>query len=116
MTQVELSRRAFIQTSVVAGGGASKTFVAAEPGIGGWRASVGYLRPMSDLGAGYSVRGTFLQTNGRAWRAEPRSTFVGAELQVMPLFAFGARVGGFVRVSRQGDRRALLTADLSLSL
>lgn len=107
---------AVIGASLPATGRLRNTFVAAEPGIGGWRASVGYLKLQSDLGAGYAVRGTFLRTNDRAWRVTPRTAFVGAELQVMPLFAFGARLGGFVRVSGEGDRRAILTADLSVML
>ena len=94
----------------------SKAFVAAEPGIGGWRAGVGYLKMTSDLGSGYVLRGTILRTNNNAWRAAPQLTFAGAEFQFMPLFALGARVGGFVRIGGQGERRGLFTADVSLML
>ena len=94
----------------------SKAFVAAEPGIGGWRGSVGYLKITSNLGSGYVLRGTVLRTNNKAWRAGSQLTFAGAEFQFMPLFALGARVGGFVRIGGQGERRGLLTADVSLML
>jgi hypothetical protein len=99
--------------------GSSRTgtsFVAAEPGIGGWRASVGYVRMTSELGSGYVARATLLRTNSKAWRADPQSTFAGAEFQLWPLFAIGARVGGFFRVGGRGEQRGLLTVDLSLML
>jgi len=91
-------------------------FVAGEPGIGGWRASMGYVRMTSELGSGYVARGTLLRTNSKAWRADPQSTFAGAEFQLWPLFAIGARVGGFFRVAGRGEQRGLLTFDLSLML
>jgi hypothetical protein len=94
----------------------STTFVAAEPGIGGWRASVGYVRMTSELGSGYVARATLLRTNSKAWRAAPQSTFAGAEFQIWPLLAIGARVGGFFRIGGQGKQRGLLTADFSLLL
>jgi hypothetical protein len=94
----------------------STTFVAAEPGIGGWRASVGYVKMTSELGSGYVARATLLRTNSKARRADPQSTFAGAEFQLWPLFAIGARVGGFFRIGGQGKQRGLLTADFSLLL
>lgn len=94
----------------------STTFVAAEPGIGGWRASAGYLKMTSELGSGYVARATLLRTNSKAWRGDPQSTFAGAEFQLWPLFAIGARVGGFFRVGGRGEQRGLLTADISLML
>ena len=94
----------------------STMFVAAEPGIGGWRASVGYVRMTSELGSGYVGRATLLRTNNKAWRAAPQSTFAGAEFQLWPLFAIGARVGGFFRIGGQGKQRGLLAVDLSLLL
>ena len=94
----------------------STMFVAAEPGIGGWRASVGYVRMTSELGSGYVGRATLLRTNNKAWRAAPQSTFAGAEFQLWPLFAIGARVGGFFRIAGRGEQRGLLTVDLSLLL
>jgi hypothetical protein len=94
----------------------STTFVAAEPGIGGWRASVGYVKMTSELGSGYVGRATLLRTNNRAWRAASQSTFAGAEFQIWPLLAIGARVGGFFRIAGRGEQRGLLTVDLSLLL
>ena len=91
-------------------------FVAAEPGIGGWRAGLGYARMTSDLGAGYVARATFLRTTGKTWRATQQSSFAGAEFQFMPLFGLGARVGGFFRIGKGGEQRGLLTADISLGL
>jgi hypothetical protein len=98
------------------GTGDGKPFVAAEPGIGGWRAGVGYSKMTSELGSGYVARATFLRTNNKPWHATPQSSFAGAEFQFMPLFALGARVGGFFRVGRRGGQRGLLTVDLSLAL
>lgn len=91
-------------------------FVAVEPGIGGWRASLGYLRITGDLGSGYVTRTTVLHTGNRPWRAPAQATFLGLEVQYMPLFALGVRLGAFARVRREGQRRGLFTADLSLML
>jgi hypothetical protein len=107
---------AVLAASLPGGGKESKAFVAAEPGIGGWRAGVGYLKMTSDLGSGYVARATLLRTNNKAWRVAPQSTFAGAEFQFMPLFALGARLGGFLRVGGQGEQRGLVTADVSLML
>ena len=98
------------------GSDAGGSFVAAEPGIGGWRTSVGYLRIMGDLGSGYAARVSLLHTGNRAWRAPPGTTYVGGELQYMPLFVLGIRFGAFGRIKGAGQRRGLLTADLSLML
>jgi hypothetical protein len=93
-----------------------RPFVAAEPGIGGWRAGLGYARMTSDLGSGYVARATFLRTTGKTWRATQQSSFAGAEFQFMPLFGLGARLGGFFRIGKRGEQRGLLTADISLGL
>ncbi|GAC1652098.1 MAG: hypothetical protein NVS4B3_13850 [Gemmatimonadaceae bacterium] len=103
-------------TSLPFGSKSSNAFVAAEPGIGGWRASVGYAPTPSSLGAGYSARATALRTTDRAWRADAQSTFVGVELQYLPMFALGARVGGFTRLNSGGGSRGLLTADVGFAL
>ena len=113
---VPLKWSAVLAASLPGGNNQRKAFVGAEPGIGGWRASVGYLRTTSDLGRGYVARATLLRTNNKAWRVAPQSTFAGAEFQYMPFFALGARVGGFLRVGRQGGQRGVLTGDLSLML
>lgn len=112
---VPLKWSTLLAASYPLGSDESRAFVGAEPGIGGWRASVGYLRMTSNLGSGYSARASLLRTNNRAWRAAPQSTFAGAEFQFMPLFVLGARVGAFLRIGGQGQR-GLLTADASLML
>jgi hypothetical protein len=113
---VPLKWSAVLAASLTGCSSKSTAFIAAEPGIGGWRASVGCARMTSDLGSGYVARATLLRTNKRSWRVGPNSTFAGAEFQFMPLFAIGARVGGFLRIGRKGEQRALLTADVSLML
>ena len=88
-------------------------FVAAEPGLGGWRAGVGGLKTTNDLGGGYIARASVLRTGSKAWRAPSDATYIGPEFQFMPIFAIGARVGAFTRVGGKGAR-GLTTADLSL--
>lgn len=113
---VPLKWSAALAARLPGGGKNWRPFVAAEPGIGGWRASVGYAKMTSDLGSGHVARATLLRTSNNAWRADPQATFAGAEIQVMPLFALGARVGGFFRVGGRGGQRGLLTADVSFAL
>ena|SRR5689334_8403332 len=88
-------------------------FVNAEPGIGGWRAGIGALKMTNELGGGLIARGSVLRTAKRAWRAPSQVTYVGPEFQFMPIFAIGARVGGFTRVGGKGAR-GLFTGDLSV--
>jgi len=94
----------------------NNAFIAAEPGFGGWRASLGSYRVTSDIGGGYVARASFLRTNGNAWRTSPNSSFAGAEFQFMPLFITGVRVGGFVRLGQRAGPRGLFTSDVSLML
>jgi hypothetical protein len=96
--------------------GRKMPFIAAEPGIGGWRAGLGYYRMTSDIGSGYVARASFLRTNGNAWRTSPNTSFAGAEFQFMPIFITGVRVGGFVRLGQRSGPRGLFTADISLML
>lgn len=93
--------------------GGWKPFVAAEPGLGGWRASVGAAK-MSEVDRGLVARATLLRTAGNPWRATSRATYVGPELQLMPMFTIGGRIGGLIRVGDKGGRRELLTLDASL--
>ena len=94
----------------------SDIFMYGEPGIGGWRAGLGYLRFTSNLGGGYVLRASALRTAGRPWRADKYTTYVGGELQYMPAFVMGVRVGGYARVSKGTGKRGLLSVDLSLML
>ncbi len=99
------------------GNDAANGFIAAEPGIGGWRASVGYLRiTTGTLGSGYVTRASLLRTGNRAWRAPASATFLGGEFQYMPLLVLGVRAGAFVRVNKATGRKSLFTADISLML
>jgi hypothetical protein len=113
---VPLKWSALLAIPLPGGSDAGGSFVAAEPGIGGWRASAGYLRILGDLGSGYALRATYLHTGNRAWRAPPGVNYVGGEFQYMPLFVLGVRFGAFARVKGPGQRRGLLTADFSLML
>ena len=99
------------------GGGGPVGFLAAEPGLAGWRASAGYLRLTGNLGSAYALRASLLRTGRHPWRAPSSATFVGAEGQLMPIFVAGLRIGGFYRVGGAGGaRRGLLTLDVSLLL
>ena len=91
-----------------------KPFAAVEPGIGGFRASLGALKITNELGGAYFARATVLHTTSKAWRAPAQATYVGPELQFAPIFAIGLRLGGFIRVGGNGDRHGLVTSDLSV--
>jgi hypothetical protein len=87
-------------------------FVLVEPGLRGHRASAGYLVMLGSLGTFLSGRGSWLQLR----RDGDRRQYVGLELQGAPLFAAGVRVGGFVPLRSDGERRVLWIADISLAL
>lgn len=86
------------------------TFLLLEPGLRGGRASVGYLLMKGNLGSGVSVRASVLRT----WSIVAPQTYAGGEVQILPLFLTGARLGGFIPTS--GPRRLLWIGDLSLGL
>ncbi len=86
---------------------------AAELGIGGWRAGLGALKMTNELGGSYVMRAGVLHTDTKAWRAPHQATYLGTDFQLMPIFALGVRVGGFIRTGGKG-RRGLLTGDLSV--
>ena len=99
------------------GGEGPAGFLAVEPGLAGWRVSAGYIRLTGSLGSGYALRASVLRTGRHPWRAASRTTFVGVEGQLMPIFMLGLRAGGFYALNTTaGERRGLLTADLSLLL
>jgi hypothetical protein len=94
-------------------------FAFLEPGLGGSRASVGYAETVGASGGGWSLRASLLKLTN-----EPRRrTMGGIELQVIPLYCAGARVGAFRELAR-GEiwqtpipkRRTVFLADLSLCL
>ena len=96
---------------------APTAFLAAEPGLAGWRVSAGYAHLTGNLGSGYVLRASVLRTGAHPWRAPSRATFVGAEAQLMPIFAIGVRAGGFYRVGgTDGAGRGLFAVDVSMLL
>jgi hypothetical protein len=102
-------------------GGERKTrtvFAGVEPGLGGWRASVGFMavREWADFNlGGHSVRASVLRTNSRPSHAPANTTMVGGEYQFIPNL-FGIRVGVFSRVSKGDGPRTRGTVDLSFAL
>jgi len=113
---VPLNWSVALAVTLPAGSGTGGAFIAAEPGIGGWRASAGYFRITSTLGSGYAARASFLHTRSRAWRAPTDATFIGAEMQYMPAFMLGLRAGVFARLNNPSRRKGLFTVDLSFLL
>jgi hypothetical protein len=92
-------------------------FVVAEPGTNGAEASIGYLRMIGQFGSGVSLRGSVLRTGSEPWNADPRTTYVGAELQWMLVFGVGARGGLFRRVAGDpGGHAGIATLGVSLGL
>jgi hypothetical protein len=87
-------------------------FVFLEPGLGALRASTGYAESVGSTGGGWSLRASLLRLTN-----EPRRrTMGGIELQIIPLFCAGARVGAFRELQRGPDRRTVVLADLSICL
>lgn len=91
--------------------------VLAEPGQHGYEFSLGYLRMLGQFGSGYSLRASVLRTDGEPWKANPNTTYVGAEAQWMLVFAVGGRAGVYRRVSGvTGEHDTLATVGLSIGL
>ena len=87
-------------------------FALLEPGIGALRASTGYAQSVGTSGGGWSLRASLLKLT-----SEPRRRNMGGvELQVIPAFCVGTRVGAFRELQRGPDRRTVVLADLSLCL
>jgi hypothetical protein len=87
-------------------------FLLAEPGLGGHRASAGYLVMFGNLGSFASGRASWLQLR----RDGDRREYAGFEVQVAPLFVMGVRVGAFVPLREGAGRDVLWMADFSLAL
>jgi hypothetical protein len=84
-----------------------------EPGLQGGRASLGYAYALrGGMGSFVTGRVTALRT----WRVVggPRD-YAGVELQVLPILAFGPRLGAFVPTDR-GPRRVLWILDVGAGL
>lgn len=81
-----------------------------EPGLRGGRISLGYEVAFGSLGTFVSGRASVLRT----WKVTTPRTYTGVELQLLPLFAMGGRLGAFVPTA--GPRRVLWIADVSLGM
>lgn len=90
--------------------GARGVITLVEPGLRGGRVSLGYELGLGHLGTFVSGRASVLRT----WKVTTPRTYTGVELQVLPLFALGGRLGAFVPT--QGTRRVLWIADVSLGM
>jgi hypothetical protein len=85
----------------------------AEPGLRAGRASLAYSAWTGRLGSGYVARATFLRT----WAGAPHRNYVGLEAQLVPIFGFGLRGGGFMPIqSSMSPRKPFWLLDLSLGL
>jgi hypothetical protein len=91
---------------------ASGVIAVVEPGLRGGRASVGYAYSLSGLGSFVTARASVLRT----WRmpTSPR-TYAGVEVQLLPLFAVGARLSAFLPADRN-PRRVLWLLDAGIGL
>ena len=82
-----------------------------EPGVGGGRLSVGYLRFSG--GGALIARATLLRTWGRPWRSEPGHAYAGPELQAMfSRRLVGARAGVLFPLGETRPRAVTLGAVL----
>jgi len=81
-----------------------------EPGLRGGRVSLGYAYAVSNLGSFVTARASALRT----WRVPsgPR-TYVGGEVQLLPLLAFGPRLSAFVPADHE-PRRVLWLLDAGI--
>jgi hypothetical protein len=87
-------------------------FAVVEPGITGQRISIGYGETVGTSAGGWSVRGSLLQLT-----SEPaRRTLAGVDIQIIPAFCLGSRIGAFRAVKPAGNGTGVLFADLSLCL
>jgi hypothetical protein len=85
--------------------------VLAEPGLGGHRLSAGYVRGAGNLGTFLSARLSWLQLV-----RDREGAYAGLEVQFLPLFGVGSRLGAF-RPLRSGEGgRLLWIADFSWGL
>lgn len=92
---------------------ASGAIALVEPGLRGGRASVGYAYALrGGMGSFVTARATALRT----WRVVggPRN-LAGLEVQLLPLFALGPRLGAFVPMER-GPRRVRWLLDIGVGL
>jgi hypothetical protein len=83
------------------GGADYCAFAAAKVGFGAARGSIGFGRTAGTLGTGMAINGGVLRTFGSSWGATPKRTYVGAALNLWPVFGLGGEIGYYLRV---GDK------------
>jgi hypothetical protein len=85
-------------------------FLVAEPGLRGGRLSLVTGTSVGELASAWTIRGSYLQL----WGGAPHRKYGGAELQIIPIFGLGGRVGAFKPLGTiKTDRKILIIADFS---
>jgi hypothetical protein len=87
-------------------------FGAVEPGFGALRLSAGYAESIGPLASGWSLRSSLLQLLDP--EGDPR--YAGLEIQAIPLYCVGVRVGAFRSIETPGRKGTLWIADFSVCL
>jgi hypothetical protein len=87
-----------------------------EPGLGAARISAAYIKGIGSMGSGYGVAATVMRTWSQPWTISPNTTYVGAELLVMPLFLAGPRIGVMRRLTGSMSSGWFLVADFGIGL
>ncbi|MCU0648613.1 MAG: hypothetical protein MUF00_11495, partial [Gemmatimonadaceae bacterium] len=78
--------------------------------------SIGWVKFLHRYGSGVSLRASVMRTNREPWDFPSRRTFVGAEAQLLPVFAAGVRAGLWREVGQNADRQTRVTVGASLGL
>ncbi len=87
-----------------------------EQGQHGTEFSAGYVHMLGQFGTGLSLRGAVLRTGSEPWNANPHTTYVGGEAQLMIIFGIGGRVGFMRRASKTSTGPDDSIVSLSLSI
>jgi hypothetical protein len=87
-----------------------------EQGQHGTELSAGYIHMLGQFGTGVSLRGAVLRTGTEPWNADPHTTYVGAEAQLMVIFGVGGRVGFLRRASKASTGPNDSIVSLSVSI
>lgn len=112
-----------LRFSVAAGGmldvgnrGSEGVIALVEQGQHGTEFSTGYVHMLGQFGTGYSLRAAALRTGSEPWNANPHTTYVGAEAQLMIIFGVGGRVGFLRRASRSatGSNDSIVSLAVSI--
>ncbi|HET7632775.1 MAG TPA: hypothetical protein VFK16_10740 [Gemmatimonadaceae bacterium] len=82
------------------------------PGLGAERGSLTLVHSTGRYGGGVAGGFTVIRTVGHPWQAPANTTYVGADLSILPIIAMGPRLGLLRRVSgNTADRPWLWTLD-----